>query len=60
MLYMDYNTFLQATAERNRQICDEHYKDGKSQTQIAQKWGLSRQRVHVIIHNGKKNYVQED
>ena len=45
---MDYLDFIQAFAVRNREIVRLH-KRGVSQSDIARRYNLSRQRIHKII-----------
>jgi DNA-binding transcriptional regulator LsrR (DeoR family) len=34
---------------RNRRICRMYYRDGLTMPQIAERLGLSKQRIHAII-----------
>ena len=49
---MDYLDFIREFAKRNREIVRLH-KRGVSQSDIARRYNLSRQRIHKIVRGGQ-------
>ena len=50
----EYETFMREAAKRRAAIMRLHRKE-VSQTEIAKRLGMSRQRVHQVINQSKKD-----
>ena len=50
---------MESTKERNRKIYEEYLRGGVTQSELAEKYGLSTARITQLVKDGKEREIEE-